>query len=43
MTLGTRTGADDLIAVEGPARLRWDGEESDGRIERFWRRNELTG
>jgi hypothetical protein len=43
MTLGTRTGADDLIAVEGPARLRWDGEETDGWIERFWRRNELTG
>ncbi|HEX4246240.1 MAG TPA: hypothetical protein VH008_00120, partial [Pseudonocardia sp.] len=42
MTLGTRSGADDLIAAEGPARLRWDGEETDGWIERFLRRDALT-
>jgi hypothetical protein len=41
MTLGTRSGADDLIAAEGPARLRWDSEETDGWIERFLRRDAL--
>jgi len=42
MTLGTRGGADELIAAEGPARLRWDGEEADGWIERFLRRDQLA-
>jgi hypothetical protein len=42
MTLGTRGDPSDLIAVEGPARLRWDGEETDGWIERFIRVNRLT-
>jgi hypothetical protein len=42
MTLGVRPVPDALIAAEGPARLRWDGEETDGWIERILRRNQLA-